>query len=241
MQDLAAWLNSNRDYKTGVQIYLKYGDNQQFVQLLLDGETQYTRANLFENLKTIYYQIKNGTSQTNTVVKKQHTEVTVPVVPHPDQKPVVVKTQTPKLQKGTLYDACKLQADKLYKELMNLRAELFQLCPIVETKMENDEFTFVNDRRNIVLRMMDLQYETDQAYDKLRYVEEHGVLPTVKEAKEEEIPSNPIQLMNFKKNLVSGINKLKKKEQTPERIALLTHKLNQLTTVNEQISKLVDA
>jgi len=240
MQDLAAWLNSNRDFKTGVQIYLKYGDNQQFVQLLLDGETQYTRTNLFENLKTIYYQLKNGTSQTNTVVKKQHTEVTAPIVPHADQKPVIVKAHTPKTQKGTLYDACKLQADKLYKELMNLRAQLFSLCDINDSKMDNDS-KLVLQREKIVLQMMDLQYETDQAYDKLRYVEEHGILPNFKEAKEEEIPTNPIQLMNFKKNLVSGINKLKKKEQTPERIALLTHKLNQLTTVNEQISKLVDA
>lgn len=238
MQDLTAWLNSKRDFKEGVQIYLQYGDNKQFVQLLLDGETDYTRKNLFDNLRAIYYALKNGTNQPDPVVKKQEPEVTAPVVTHDDQTQVPIPAPIPQPQKGELYNACKHDADKLYKELMALRAELFQLCPLEESKMENDEFTFVNDRKAIVLKLMDLQYETDQAYTKLRYVEEHGTLPTFTEPKPEEIPTNPILLLTFKKNLVSGINKLKKKEQTPERIALLTHKLTQLTTVNEQISKL---
>jgi len=237
MQDLTAWLNSKRDFNEGVQIYLKYGDNKQFVQLLLDGETAYTRKNLFENLRGIYYDLKNGTTQTDPVVKKQQAEVTAPIVTHTDQTQVPLPAPALQPQKGELYNVCKRDADRHYKELMNLRAQLFALCDVNDSKMD-DAHDLIQQRQDIVLQLMNLQYETDQAYEKLRYVEEHGTLPTITEAKPEEIPTNPILLLKFKKNLVSGINKLKKKEQTRERIALLTHKLNQLTTVNEQISKL---
>ncbi len=237
MQDLTAWLNSKRNFKEGVQIYLKYGDNKQFVQLLIDGETEYTRKNLFENLRGIYYTLKNGTTQTDPVVKKQQAEVEAPVVTHADQTQVLEMVPAPQPQIGELYNACKREADKLYKELMNLRANLFSLCDVHDHSNDNDTL-LVQQREVFVLQLMDLQYETDQAYAKLRYVEEHRTLPTFTEPRPEEIPTNPILLLTFKKNLVSGINKLKKKEQTPERIALLSHKLTQLTTVNEQISKL---
>lgn len=240
MQDLTAWLNSKRNFKEGVQIYLKYGDNKQFVQLLLDGETQFTRTNLFENLKTIYYALKNGTTQADPVVKKQQAEAATPIVTHTDQTQAPIPAPTPQPQKGELYNACKRDAGKLYKELMNLRAQLFALCDVNDRKMD-DAPDLIQQRQDFVLQLMDLQYETDQAYAKLRNVEEHGTLPTITEATPEEIPTNPILLLTFKKNLVSGINKLKKKEQTPERIALLSHKLTQLTTVNEQISKLSEA
>lgn len=240
MQDLTAWLNSKRDFNEGVQVYLRYGDNKQFVQLLLDGETEYTRKNLFENLKKIYYDLKNGTTPTDPVVKKQKAEVLAPALPHADQTPVLETAPAPITPKSDFYNSCKRDADKLYKELMNLRAQLFALCDVEDLK-KDDNPDLVEQRKTIALQLMDLQYETDQAYAKLQYVEEHGVLPTITEAKEEEIPTNPILLLTFKKNLISGINKLKKKEQTPERVALLSHKLNQLATVNEQISKLIEA
>lgn len=239
MQDLTAWLNSDRDFAKGVEVYLKYGDNKQFVQLLLDGETQYTRTNLFDNLRKIYYDLKNGNTQTDPVVQKQHMESKVPEVTHADQSERTVQTEPQKVESGSLAEASKMQADKLYKELMNLRAQLFSLCDANSDSNDND-VNLINQRESIVIQMMDLQSQTDQAYEKLRYVQEHGSLPNANEDKPDEIPTNPIQLMNFRKNLISGINKLKKKEQTPERIALLSHKQTQLAKVDEQISNLLE-
>lgn len=231
MEDLRSWLNGNRDFDTGVPLYFKYGLDKQFAQLLLQGATAYTTAHLFDKLKDAYFALKNKTIQPEPAVIVQEKASYAPTFP---------QVQTAEIQNKLLYNSVKAEADKLYKEMMNLRVQLFALCPIDETRLENDDFTYVKEREGLVLQVMDLQYEVDMAYDKLRYVAEHGTLPDQPEIVDD-IPDNGVLLANMRNNLKKAINKQKGKEQTPERIASIQAKQEKLKLVNDKISQHISA
>ena len=137
--------------------------------------------------------------------------------------------------------SCKADADKSFKELMNVRARLFQHCFIEPDGNENDE-NAVRLREQYVLEILKLQPTHYEAYEKLHFVIKHGKLPEPEispgELKKNKIPDNPLELEKMRVNLMKSISKLKKKEQTSERMDLLQKNEEKLKSILHVINQL---
>jgi hypothetical protein len=121
-----------------------------------------------------------------------------------------------------LWLACKKQADTLYKTIMNKRAELFALGRMDDMTDPNAPDR-IEARRQLALDVVTGYEEVSLLYEKADYVKLHGKLPEVKppekEPDVEDLPDHLVKqtLDNLRKNY----NKIKNREQTPERVALL--------------------
>lgn len=227
MQDLRNWLNSTRNFDEGSRVYLIHGDDSQFVQLLLAGETPYNRSLLFEKLRDIYYNLKSSQPDGKSPISGiQHIEETSTESPN-DEHPISLNTE--------LIRICKSSADKLYKEQMNTRAQLFALCSIKEIPGENEPIS-ISERDALVQQVMALQCKTDSAYAALRFVEEHGTLPD-EPVRSEPLPENPILLERMRTNTQKSLNKDKLKVQTLQCVARIQKKEKLIEAINEQISR----
>jgi hypothetical protein len=72
----------------------------------------------------------------------------------------------------------------------------------------------------------------------LRYVEQHGQLPEAGiKTPTKSLPESPIELERMRTNLMKNIAKLKKKEQTPERIQLLHSHQTKLQLIYDAIDQ----
>lgn len=221
---LIDWLNSNpRNYLQGVDIYKRLGDSPTQLHYFLQGQSTISANKLFEALRDIYYAIKQGNKPTDPVMQ--------PRTPKPKAEPSAPANKP-------LLEACKADADKHFKELMNVRALLFQLCPD-EPEMDENSENAVRLRELYALQLLDMQPAHHEAYTTLRYVEQHGKLPDAPaEPKASELPSSPIELERMRTNLMKNISKLKRKEQTPERIALLQSHESKLQLIYNAIDQL---
>lgn len=195
---------------------------------------------MFEHIRSVYYRLKESNSVSAPVRNSAAPaeKSTSPSIEQPKPKfpsgavPVVSTPDEPTVLNPQLSAQCKLEADKLYKEMMNLRALLFGQCNVNPTPGENAS-DVVAMREVWALKIIELQYQVDQAYEKYRFVQAHGHLPDSPKSDEFVLPTNPIDLFQMKLNLKKSINKLKAKESTPERIALLQ-------TKNAQLKKVLD-
>lgn len=212
---LVTWLNGKRNFTEGVELYKRLIGKTDVIQFLQQGHNRVTAERLFNELRAEYYRLKQ---------KK---------IPEP-----VIVTEPPRAQvsdhESDLAKSCKLAADKLFKEVMNLRARLFHLCSIDPQAGENNSDT-VYLREVIVLELMDLIPEMSIKYEDYRYVLQHGSLPVQKPPVKDELPMNPILLERMRVNLMTNIAKLKKKEQTPERVSLLQNHEAKLNLVKQKL------
>ena len=120
-----------------------------------------------------------------------------------------------------LYNATRQQADKLYKETMNNRAVLFSFVNAEDFTDPNTEAK-INARAKLALSVVSGFQSVSQLYDKAEYVKGYGRLPDQDDNADaneyDHLPEHLVKqtLDNLRKNL----NKMKKREQTPERAAL---------------------
>ncbi|HYC29549.1 MAG TPA: hypothetical protein VEB42_12040 [Chitinophagaceae bacterium] len=229
LQDLRAWLNGSREWNAGVSLYNQVGDNDALKSLFSKGKTDYCYQRLQEELLKICKQLKTqkyvhitGTVRSDKPdasvkpIDKVEVERHQPVNDHPAAN-------------AELYVVCKAEADKTYKEVMNLRAELFALA-------RPDNFSDVNtpdrieQRSKIALKVAEGFKHVSQLYDRADYVKIHGRLPDQDAPDGEELDPDGLPDHLVKQtldNLRKNYNKMKKRQQTPERVALLqTHESN---------------
>jgi hypothetical protein len=222
-QELVAWLNSNRNYTTGVNIYHRLGTDADLLKYFINANaSKQASEKLFNALRQIYYQLKQHKAPTTGIVKA--------VVLQPEH---IVPITTP--ANAELVDAIKHQADKLYKEMMNLRARLFALTTIEPEANENDANTVLL-REKLVLPLMNLAPDVQEQYHSLNYLIEHGNLPDA-EPDQEALPTSPVALERMRVNLMTNIAKLKKKAATPDRIQLLNSHTKKLAAIKHELSK----
>lgn len=232
--DLKKWLNSRGNYKDGVALYRHFGNDNDLLRYLeISTNTTSSYNRLFAALRAIYYTIKGvpvpvsplleptivptppaaviAAGELNSSVASA-TVVPVPVV----DVPVV---SNPVLE-ASAADA----ANRIYKELMNLRTRLFyNNCKIEAERYENNDDQ-VAIRKQYVLEILDLQPRVHNAYAVLRHVKKHGVMPEPSVSPEDKsftIPNNPIELEKFRVNLLKRLSRQKKLEQTPDRVAYI--------------------
>ena len=208
---LQDWLNGSRDYAIGVAFYAKNGNNKQLLGLFLEGKSNYLVNRLQSELLNIYNQLK---------VPDRDAE---PVQAHKNVKSFIKNTIADPLNPD-LFQACIEEAHKAYKKCMNLRAVLFSAVPdnLFEDLNRTD---LVATRGPLALQVVKLSLKYSELYDQDDFVKINGRLPYTEKPDTADIQIiNAIpdilikqQLDNARKNF----NKLKKKEPTAARIALI--------------------
>lgn len=215
LETLRAWLNGTREYNAGVAIYSQVGTNEKLLDVLKKGPNDFRVKRLQEELLDICNQLKKENGTGTVLQSPQQT----------NENKVVEKGNRQENRvhpcNETLYAACKLEADQLYKKVMNDRAILFKLTEC--EKFEDPNLAHkVQDRVKLALDVVTGHQAVSQLYDKADFVKQHGHLPDTGEDPEEEYDHLPDHLVKLRlDNIRKAYNKLKKKEPNPERIALL--------------------
>lgn len=232
---LKKWLNARGNYKDGVALYRHFGNDNdllRYLELSTDTTSAYNR--LFAALRAIYYTLKGVPVPSSPLIEptvdpiKPSTIITVsnnqsstvsaealaaPIVPVPAA-----------VSNPTLEAAAADAANRLYKELMNLRTRLFyNNCKIEYERYENNDDQ-VAIRKQYVLEILELQPKVHNAYAILRHVKKYGEMPEAVTSPPDEsftIPDNPIELEKFRVNLLKRIARQKKLEQSPQRVAYI--------------------
>ena len=63
MDDLKAWLNSDRNYTIGTQLYAKYWEDILLINILNKRESNYLKHMLNKELEDLYFENQNRTSK----------------------------------------------------------------------------------------------------------------------------------------------------------------------------------
>lgn len=216
---LVAWLNANpRNYTEGVDLYKRLGNNPADIEYYRRGQSRQSQDKLYEAVRAIYYELKKG---------------------KPIQAPMVPKGITNSFTPTTeLEAACKAACDKVYKEMMNVRAQLFALCPLEKESDENQEHA-VRMRELYAIKLMDLQPKHQAEMDILQYVRAHGKLPDKQQDEQPaQLPASPVELERKRVNLLKAMSKLRLKEQTPARVQLMQQHQATLNQIQHAIDQL---
>jgi hypothetical protein len=235
LETLRTWLNGNKEYYTGVAIYATLGDNAALLSLFRQGKNTYNTKRMEEELLSICNTLK---SKLNTDDTKVRIPITTPTpaafnkakIQHKEEQ----HTETfyrKKHQHGgvtsplneELYNACKREADLVYKEAMNLRAELFVLGR--QNGFEDlNRPDLVQQRSKLAVNVVVLFKKAGKLYDRADYVKKNGRLSNEMEPDDEENEYNDLPDHLVKKtldNLRKNYNKMVKRQATPDRVALL--------------------
>lgn len=203
MQLIHNWINGSQDYFTGVLLYKMYGSNNAYKIAFASGKSDFNFTLLKKELRLLMGDVQ--------------------------PKPKPIEKATPALKITTkdfadtdLYKACLNEAILAYKDVMNKRAILFAMTKV-------DGFEDVNREDRVIARsklavdVVMLWQKMSKLFDRAGYVKENGKLPNdVDDNKDDEIDAIPDALVKqHLDNLRKNINKIKKREQTPERIELL--------------------
>lgn len=218
VKDLAAWLNKPSDIQEGIRLYSVYLPNEQ-VPLL--NRTPNVQQFLFEKLRAVYYDIKGITHKHKTPAE----EVASAILPKAEKEK---ETRNIELEKAT-----KEAADKLYKEFARLKAQLFMMVPSTAQGKENKPDAIAM-RAPYVEQMMKLQPVMDEAYNTYRYVCEHGKLPTPPSSRKRRI-TNAYELSIALATEIKNFSKLKNKDTTPERLALIQTKESRINKMKDEL------
>ena len=235
LETLRTWLNGNREYYSGVVIYSTISKkNEDLLELFKQGRNEFRERRLQKELLFLCEKLKkiqiekcsdsainntNEPADTNSIYNlhspgQQNGEKTK----EPGERTGGVAQG---IQNEELWRSCKLSADNLYKQIMNDRAVLFGLSKC-ETWEDPNQPLRINAREQLAINVVTGYQKVSQLYDQADYVKTHGHLPDQGEAAEENeydhLPDGLVKqtLDNLRKNY----NKIKKREQIPERIAL---------------------
>lgn len=241
LDSLRAWLNGTREFNLGVILYYKLGADPVVKSMLSRGKSDYAYERLQTELLIICNELKakeNAKLVTQQPIPEKIKVVQQMPIATPMQEPEVMPhrdpiQEKPGSQNSELFDACKLEADKVYKECMNDRAVLRSLIPSGEYDDKNRQ-DLVDQRCQLALSVLKLHKEASRLYDRADYVRQNGKLPDdeLKEKKPIDVPDHLVKetINNIRKNL----SKLKAREKTPARIALIQQHTLDLETLEKR-------
>lgn len=238
------WLNGNKDYATGLAIYEQNNPDTKLLSVLQLGANPQRIKRLQEEIKKIYYQL-TATPQNqpapaapaNANISKTRTPVTHTgknVTENSNKVAEKANKIAPKANKiakdanadltpvnKELYEACKLEADNEYKKVMNKRAVLFKKAA-PDGYLDVNKPDLIFERGEMAVEIVQAWKKVSELYDRAQFVRINGRLPEAEEDDGEEYDHLPdIMVKQQLDNARKAYNKLKKKERTPERVALL--------------------
>lgn len=224
LEKLRTWLNGKRNFAEGATLYVIYGNNVAYKSLFLKGYSDFSYKIMQDELMKIFLELSQQKKiPANNPVEKKTLVLTA-------QKMVFVPVADDAVQLtgeiAELYNAAKKRADIAYKDVMNKRAELFHLTKL-NGEYDINRPELVRQRCKLAIEVVSGFQHVSNLYDvanRVKVGDTSGLI--VKEENEYDgIPDHlvKVSLDNLRKNY----NKLIKREQTPERIALIQqHKRN---------------
>lgn len=222
-EQLRNWLNGDRNFQTGAALYCMLGENEAMKKLLKKGKTDYLQERLEQELDQLYDQLFSGPPPSLSGPP--------PLIP---SGPAIPKNQA-------LEEVCNNKATRLYKQMMNDRAILFSLA---KTEIHEDPNTpdLIEQRRILALAVCEQNYAVSKAYDELDHVRKYGVLTNSSDSSTNEIPEVPDHLLKHHiNNLRKNLGKIRKREQTPERLTLIQKHEQELKELINRWDKLSNA
>lgn len=223
VERLLQWLNGNRkNYGAGVALYCAYGKDMRLKHVFLQGKNPFNESRLVKELQELA-----GVSEPAAQTAPTLTRPSLP--PSPKGESVRVRPEEPSTQAPALLAAATHEAHTAWKELMNQRALLFGLCRKVDDWEDENDPQRVIMRGKLALEILTFNRKVVMpAYDKLDYVREHGKLPPVHADVTQDVDEDYANLPDHKvkqtiDNLRKNLSKLRKREQTPERVAIITN------------------
>lgn len=228
LEQLRAWLNGSREYFTGVVLFSRLSKDARLVSLLKTGPTPFNTARLEAELLSACNHLK----QANEPAAK---------LSQTDKKPKGVSSTKGEEKKETepvnpvLYQAAKNKADLLYKEAMNLRAELFAMARVEDWEAVNQPDR-VQKRGQLAIDVVEKYIQASELYDQADHVRETGRMPADQEAPPDPNYGNipDVWVYYTLDNLRKNYNKQVKKDQSPERVARLQQQLQFIKTLEDR-------
>jgi hypothetical protein len=216
MQEIInSWLNSSKDYFTGRVIARKIPHIQPNVLELLQGPPSPLSCRVLEQtLQGALLALNVSQQLENDDAPIRVRNVTL----KPIEPPAEQVTEEP--INPLVYQAAKQQADMKYKEVMNIRAELFAASRTVIGEDVNRPDK-VQQRTRLAIDVVKGFIEVSELYDKVDYIKTTGRIPNSDTTDDDDVILIPdIMVKQTLDNLRKNLNKMKKREQTPERIVL---------------------
>lgn len=211
VEQLRNWLNGSRDYATGVAIYGQLGDNAALKTVLQKGRTEYLQQRLESELDAIYD------------------------IVHAAPITILPSTPRPYNLNPVLENAADQTASQLYKKMMNDRAVLFSLAR-QSLLTDANQPDLVDQRRQLAISICEQNYAVSKAYEQLDHIRRYGVLPG--DAPAEEAPVPDAQVKSTIDNIRKNLSKMRQREQTPERVALIQQHEQHLQILLERWQKI---
>jgi hypothetical protein len=218
---LKAWINGTRDYNTGVQLYNIIGTDEGLKALFAQGHNLYRNFKLQEEIIAIHKKLKAKVKP----VKTKIVAGTGDIVEAAAAAVSVITFDGKKIEAPVnpqLHEACLNEAKRVYKEAMNKRAVLFSMVPANNYEDPNRQ-DLILSRSPLALDVARLYIWASSLFDKADYVKKHGRLPHDEPA---DLDAEIARLQDYEikpalDNARKAYNKLKDKEPTAERVALM--------------------
>lgn len=200
------WLNGEREYFTGIVLLKKYACNDDIANTLLSKKNDYNVARLEQEIRKL-------------IARALPTPAKQPPIPKQIIETEVDNTSCANVE---LYEASLSEATKAYKEAMNLRAELFALCR-VESWEDPNLPSNVQIRSKIAVDVVTKYNYASKLYDRAEHVRKVGRLPDNEEENHVNDYANlpDVMVKQTLDNLRKNFNKIRKREHTAERTALM--------------------
>lgn len=211
VDEIISWLNSDRNFNSGILLLEKYGDKD-LATILKNTQSNDKGRRLFFRLKLMLKPIPSKAISkpiepgAKIITQQHHTQ---PSFNRDATKGIVKETVQPSIRTNhyenlEIAHATKRNADRLYKELSNKRAELFLKCNVDESPFENNP-DFISNRALLVREIMRLQKNVDKAYEEYRFVIQYGRASNT----QANVLQDPILLHQSISNLRKSISKIK--------------------------------
>lgn len=215
MQEINAWLNGERDFNTGSELYAKYGDNSFFKKVLLNGPAPYTIKKLEAELESL-----------------------APAPPaHCDAFKIEIVSSAPDRHTGGQGNPVSNPDPKAMERYLSLKVLLKQTYRQIERNMtvldiSNDEPVLLQTANQILT----LHDKIAEIFDLIDFFDEHNRFPDI--VVDEEIVKTPeeqrqalyVSTSKAEKRLSSGSCKNQAKT-----IALIAANKKRIAELNERI------
>lgn len=232
---LRIWLNGKRLYAQGVVLFAMVSDNAALLTLFRSGETASNSKRLQDELMRICKQMKTRANYKPPAPEKhppppsslkrkivKQAKIVEQVIDTAENIVNAMADDDEECANPELYEIARKEAFMAYKDCMNKRAELFASCRVAGFEDINRP-DLIEQRSKLAVEVVIAFNKVSELYDRAAHVKEYGILPRV-DGEEEESEYNGLPDTLVKSalyNLKQNYNKIKKRELTTERMALL--------------------
>ena len=216
--EINSWLNSERDYAIGVQLYSRFGQSQ--------------------NMKRIFERSDQSERSTQNLIyeleKLQHVSPALPKRSTPVLPPQIAAIANQYVSNSNSHSRDDQLLFDQIKSKLKIRDHLHATLELVPE----------DQRRLNALQILDLSDEITKAYERHEHFKTHGVLPPEQEIKEV-VPDKSLtdlseaELLRRRSNIRSKISYYKKQIGLPEKAASIIYNAGCLSKWEAQLSQIL--